>query len=804
MRFIKKYQRGIFLLFLLLIIISGIPIVKTVSNYNLIDENSVSMNAPEDPYEPNDTPGTAYDISFNEGYWLSYIMGPGAQWNDDYYEIFVSPGEERLIVFLRFKHHEGDIDIELINGSDYTLITGSYSVSDDECIDYYVPAGTYYLRVYMANTGSNYDLFWEDFDPAMTDDYYEENDFDYEAYWLPQASWLSDVNGLGFQNDDDWYEIRLEPGEEHLFAELVYNRDMGWLEMQIYDGFDYLFFEDIIDHTFGFSGTLWLRVLGDYSGLIYNLWWEDISPGAGDDPFEENDDFYQAAPIDPGYFNLRMVDYDEDWYWIHLNSGETIEIMLFFDDFQGDLDLELWTPSENYHTGSHTSGNDEYIMETVQESGPWRIRVIRTWMDPGYVEMWYDLDIQLPMAQRDDDFEENDGFWTAASVMPGLYDDLRIIEDDEDWFQVYLNPGDIIDVNLRFFHEEGDLQLELYDPSNNKRDGSYSSAWNYDWSKEHIIFKANTPGDWRIRIYHETGDSRVQYQLEIMIVDDFYEYNNEWERAYNLEDDEYTWLSNVKGLAVQGDDDWYRIAVTMGFERLVVNLKYNNTLGNIYMNIYQIFDQYIIDWNPVLFNYSMNGDDSVDINATISWGTYYIQIYGDNVDMEYDLWWDDLRTDFRPDDDFEENDDPSTAFDLSDYENTQLFLIFGLPALQYDDDWYQIPVYSGETYVVVELFYDYQEGPMGVELYDWNYQRLNMSFSERDNAVLKYDVPSNGTYYIRVFGDLTGNVYSLRWHTKEPEIDGWIPGYDIFLLFGAIFGVATVIMIKFKRSKKNY
>jgi hypothetical protein len=311
-------------------------------------------------------------------------------------------------------------------------------------------------------------------------------------------------------------------------------------------------------------------------------------------------------------------------------------------------------------------------------------------------------------------------------------------------------------------------------------------------------------GEWRIRVYHETGDSDVRYDLDIWIVEDFYEINDDWMQAYNLKDDEYTWLSNLKGLAVvEYSDDWYRIEVTPGFEHLIINLEYNSSVGDIDIYLYQMYDRYSLDWSWIYTNDTMSGDESIDIDTFLPWGTYFIQIIGDGSKMEYDLWWDDIRTDFRPDDNYEENDEAAASYNIAWHEDTQIMHIDGW-ALQYDDDWYEIQVFSGREHVVIEVFYDYQEGAVGVELYDWNYRRLVTNFTERDFEFINYDVPSNGTYYIRIFGDRSGNVYSIRWHAEEPPVEGMIPGYDIFILLGAIFGVATVTIRKYKRSKTNF
>ena len=70
-----------------------------------------------------------------------------------------------------------------------------------------------------------------------------------------------------------------------------------------------------------------------------------------------------------------MVDYDEDWYHIYLNDGDTVDIYIYFNNFDGDLQLELYDPSNNFQAGSWTSDSSEHILYIVDMSGEWRIRV---------------------------------------------------------------------------------------------------------------------------------------------------------------------------------------------------------------------------------------------------------------------------------------------------------------------------------------------------------------------------------------------------------------------------------------------
>jgi len=286
--------------------------------------------------------------------------------------------------------------------------------------------------------------------------------------------------------------------------------------------------------------------------------------------------------------------------------------------------------------------------------------------------------------------------------------------------------------------------------------------------------------------------------------DDPYEPNNKFDEAYDLRDYECKWLSKIHGLAVQGDDDWYMIDVTPGFQNLTVNLKFNPSGGYIQVDLYRLWDRHSLDWNPIGSNYSMTGDDKIDIICPyIDPGIYMIQVRGDCTGLEYDLWWDDERTDNRPDDNYEENDDRMTAYDLSFHEREDLWSINDL-AIQNDTDWYKIQVNSGFEHLFVLVMYDYQEGAIGIEIYNWfSSKALTSNFTMKDNEYISYDLPSNGTYYIRIFGDHSGNIYNLRWETWPPYTEEMIPGYDIFILLGAVFGVVVLFTLKWKRSKNH-
>ncbi|HDZ18198.1 hypothetical protein LCGC14_0717980 [marine sediment metagenome] len=738
MKLRKNMKLGVSFIFLLLTLTSCLSLINLTKKNNTIDENTPSLSAPEDFYEPNNDRLTPYDLSPFEKTWLSWVSGLGAQWDDDWFSITVSPGEERLVVFLRFFNGDGNIDMEVYN-SIGTVVASSTSTTDNEFIDLNVPAGIYTIKIYFGNAGNEYDLIWDDIVPSLLDDYYEVNNFPTMAFNLTYYPymWLSSINDLGIQKDDDWYQVYLNPGEDWLHVELIYSNTQGNLGIEIYE----------TNGTFlGWSNTI------------------------------EDNEFLDMP----------------------LSSGNFYNIRVYGDGFGNVYDL--WWASHVF-TGA-----------------------------------------------TDDHLEPNNGFYEATWINPPFYDYLKIIHKNEDWFQCYLNYGDKIMVTIDFNSGEGDLDLELFDPDYNQKNYSY-----YGYDKEFVSFTADVQGEWRIRVNQYTDYPEVYYGLNIMVNigvhqgDDAYEMNNIPNMAYWLGQDEQTSLSDLHGLAVQGDSDWYAIEVTPGFLNLEVKLNFSRTLGNMYMNIYflEVYDPNSWDIFPqVLAGFSFNNSEKIDDNVT-RYGIYLIEINGNNSETEYDLWWDDHKTRFY-DDSFEQNDNQGSAYDISAFEApiedrqprddyktdipsgngdssgtggngisyTPEFVYlaldlqkeedFGLTRIDFgvqsDDDFYKLEIEEGFEHLIVFIRYDNAEGRMGLRLYDRHMNLLAENFTNSDNDFIDYVVPSNGTYYLKVFGDDTGNIYNLFWVAMENEVTEMIPGYDILIVLGAIMGISTIV-IKKKRSK---
>ncbi len=1043
MKFNKKIRVGISILCLLLIFTTSISLIDFDQKNSVVDESSLSISASEDFYEPNDTRFSAYNLTDWEDTWLSTINGLGTQLNDDFYEIFIKPGFTYLKVDLIFNNSEGNIDI-IVRSNTGTYIVGNSTFTDNEFIDFLVPGGgRYYLEIYGANLGNNYDLTWK------VDDHYEPNDIPSQAYDISgNRGWRLDwIDGPGRQLNDDWYSFTVNPGDGRIIFDLWFNHYEGNIDIALYDdphatnvySSTSMYDNELINYTLPVitvPTTYYIKIYYGNQGNHYNFWF-NIFPLEDQYDFPPNDVWMNAVDISGNEtINHMGIQADDDWYKVYVDWNETrLQVDVFHNDFFGNIKFEIfyydysnpynnlvaWTDSEQIYinvpwsgwyyihiygdnTGnqydlrwvSSVPGEDNYepnndvtqakwlFMEDTPLFDGFGIQFDEDWyridnienhvyveveflhpLTNQELEIWYEdtpgvyvilagtyltgdylfIDIDLPKfgtyyilvsgsnlgteydlrwkreGSLDDYFEVNDNYWNATQINPNYYPDLWIVDDNEDWFSLYLNPGDMIDVYIYFDHLEGDLELELYDPnvSNNPRIGSYSVD-----NEEKITYTVDISGDWRIRVFHAFGDSRVYYDLDIwvngggddqyeendlavdahdltsyeglwirgmqfdvdwfkfdvgegvenLIVeliyndyegdinielidsfsnivghsndrtgreyieitnplsgtyyirihgqgfenwydlywsgggevfygDDFYEDNDEMHKAYGLWNDEQTWLSDIGGLAVQGNDDWYMIDVTPHFQNIIVELAFNYSQGEINFELY----------NDVGNNVGVGGNATINrnllsLNVTVGdWGEYFINVWGDNFENEYDLWWDDIRTNFR-EDAYEQNDNNVNATNLSEDRKPGRHNLTSLSGfgVQYDQDWFEIFVRSGQSLpciLIVEIFYDSAEGLMGFEVYDDDLKRIVGNFTLEDNDFVAYRIRSNGTYYIKVFGDNTGNVYNLRWKTKDDIPIEEIPGYDILILLGSIFGVASIIVIKWKRSKFN-
>jgi hypothetical protein len=359
---------------------------------------------------------------------------------------------------------------------------------------------------------------------AWADDAYEPNNTLGTA-WHPGynwvRTWLSDIDGLGVQDDEDWYRIDVDPGSVRVQVDCRFTHADGDIDIALYDSTGTFLAEEasvtddeFIDHMISSGGTYYIQVRYGNAGNTYNLRWDDLT----EDAYEENDTLGTAWH--PGYnwertwlssINGFGIQADEDWYRIDVDPGaERVQVDCRFIHAEGDINIALYDSTGTFLTESSSVTDDEFIDHIISSGGTYYIRVSNGNAVSMYDLWWDDL--------NEDTYEENDTLGTA-------------------W-----HPG-------------------------------------YNWVR--------------------------------------------------------TWLSSINGFGIQADEDWYRIDVDPGAERVQINCQFTHADGDIDVALYDSFGTLLAD------SYSANDNELID-HAISSGGIYYVRVYYGNAGNTYNLWWDDL------------------------------------------------------------------------------------------------------------------------------------------------------------------
>ncbi len=295
-----------------------------------------AAGASDDAYEPNDTLGTATVLP--SATWLSSVNGLGVHSDEDWYRLDVPSGYERVQIVCSFRHAEGDIDMDLCDSTGNTI---SYAMSstDNEYIDFIVPAaGSYYLVLWGAEAGNSYDLWWKGL-PTFEDQYEPNNTLATAFTGLPKSTWLSAVDGPGQQKDDDWYQIRVtDPGYKRVVVECTFLQSEGDIDIILYTAngtqlvYDFTNTDnELIDFVVPSTGDYYVKVCFGNKGNTYDLRWNTLAGDLPDllsvaitGPASLNENTAAAYTCTATYSDSSVVDVTSVTTWSENSAYATI------------------------------------------------------------------------------------------------------------------------------------------------------------------------------------------------------------------------------------------------------------------------------------------------------------------------------------------------------------------------------------------------------------------------------------------------------------------------------------------------
>jgi hypothetical protein len=726
--------------------------------YNLLWDITFS----EDNYEENDTLGQAFDITGFENRLLNKLNGIAIQADEDWYKISADADTVELRAGITFTHSEGDIDLALYNAGG-ALIDRSISTTNNETLVYAdPPAGDYYLRVYFGNESNEYDLTWsalsqEELDLIPTgDDDYEQNDTINNPFVFAESEKrLSRMQGRALQKDEDWYEFEVPEDNVGLRVEALFEDNRGDIDIEVYDplGFPLAVRDSIDDNELLLldspvpQGVYSVRVYGPDLGNDYDLY---INPFV-EDIFEENDDSGEAYDIslllgsplsNEGVPTLG----DDDWYVFEVSrSLPFISVVLNYQEIDGAIDFELRDSSLNVIRTADSLNDTESVLEPV-ENGTYYVRVFG---DNAYNT--YDLEVDVI---GDDIYEENDVSGDAADITEEP--SIQAVQFDDDWylFEVTDTSENFLSVSATFAHANGNIDLDLYKSTDLNTPIESATSESDDES-------LRVAGDAGIYYIHVTGDNtNPAYQLSWSVApDDQFEQNDTLEDATSLLGSE-----GVEITALQFDADWYEISAGPGKLRLVVDLFFQDALGDLSLTLYNSAGEELAFADSATSNEQINYSLFPFGSAA---ETYYLKVQGASVGTEYGLVW---QTSIE--DNFEGDSGNNTyqtaSDDLLDAEGQRISDTIGYGGAL-NDDWYKVQINPGDDGLVIEAFFEHAEdNNIDLELFGDGDLFLRRSAGFSDVERIHY-IGAPGTYYLRVFGTSSEKPYDLVWNSYAED-----------------------------------
>ena len=610
--------------------------------------------------------------------------------------------------------------------------------------------------------------------------------------------------------DEDFYSIDLEVGDT---IRWVVSHRVGQgqdLDATIYlpDGSNPVTGTSTTDdeevtYTATQAGTHTLRVYAknpirtDYRLLTY------ITPAGGTevgpldpdcpDDFENNDTSAEATDIGPGTYGLLVCGQtsngvDDDWFRVHLEPGETLDVRLDFIHSSGNIDL-LFYKDGVFNLPllrSQTLNDVEELSYTAQVEQDIYVKVATYSTVPSNA---YEMTVAIAPAPGcvDDASEQNDTAATAFDLdSPGFVDRQRKCEDDEDWYAIEVTENQQAEVYANFFGE-ADIDLYVYSDAGTTLVGEGIST---NARSESVIFTAPDDGSTQVNdaqtvyTYYVKVETKVRARTtyDLLVYRDL---NNNGTFGpgegnpdrncpdrYEDNDSRTTPAALAAGLyddlrlcwrgGTNNDADYYTIFVPNG-ATLTVDLLFSHAQGNLQLAILRP--------NFTQATSSLSTDDNETATVTNTTGagvTYIVHVYGAGSGYEnyYDL---DLQLSFGnacPEDALGEPTLADATSPLSVGQYTDLALCEGT------EDWFAISA-SANDRILAEFELNNTFGNIDVQLTDDQGSVLASSTNDGNRETIDYTPSSTDTYYLRVFS--RNDVFIRNFYDMWLSIDGVEP-----------------------------
>jgi hypothetical protein len=305
-----------------------------------------------------------------------------------------------------------------------------------------------------------------------------------------------------------------------------FEHDLGDIDLRVYDAFLDIIEESgsttdseevVIDAAAGQSYYVYVFGFGGDTNPNYDLQIGDPPPDT--DAFEPNDSAGSAYNL--GSLSGRLLPAlsihaagNADYFRFTSNLTGQLPITLEFEHDLGDVDLRVYNNSQIL-LGSSTSTDDseEYVLNAVAG----QTYFVHVFGFSGATNPQYSLQIGDPSSDIPPDaWEPNDSFLTAHSlgtITTFSANGLTIhASSNYDYFSLTAGMTGTLTVSLAFEHDQGDVDLYIYNAAQQERDSSTSTT-----DAELASISVVQGQTYYIRAHGFGGDTNPDYDIQINI-----------------------------------------------------------------------------------------------------------------------------------------------------------------------------------------------------------------------------------------------------------------------------------------------
>ena len=369
----------------------------------------------------------------------------------------------------------------------------------------------------------------------------------------------------------------------------------------------------------------------------------------------------------------------------------------------------------------------------------------------------------------DDAYEPNDGPLDTIPAAPAADFGLQICEGSRvDWFAIDLVAGETLNADIFFSDAEGDLDLYLTDAVVEVT-GDADLAANYfvrgysGSDDESITYTAAAAGTYYLAVHMFGDDGTFEgntydittstYTIVDCAVDDVFEDNDAEGDAANI----FAGLTTGLAICDADGDDWYAIDLIAG-QTVDITVDWDELIDADDDLDFAVYDG--IGGSQVV-NANSTDPEEVDSFVAAVTGTHYIHVeaWNTGADTLVDYTMDIVVTDpvvCAVEEASEDNDDALTAAAVT-------FPYVGYVCAFDTQDWYQLPVLTGDTVDVFLDILDEVNDDLDVYVYDGSGTEIGNGFTTNDEEILGLVAAADETWTIQVDywdGTATGE-YSL-------------------------------------------